>query len=157
MAPVRPLVDGAVGGTLGTATMSAVMLAAQRAGLMGQQPPEKIAEAGLEKVGVGGVTERQEHALTTAAHFGFGASMGAAFGLLHRRLGPPVPPALAGSLFGMAVWALAYKGVVPRLGIMPPPEQDRRGRPASMVIGHLVWGATTGWVVGRRAGPRTAR
>ncbi len=145
----RPLLCGALGGTVGTAAMSAVMLSSQRLGLMGQQPPQKIAEAALAKAGAEGVTEDEENLLATVAHFGFGASMGALFGLLHHRARPSVPPAATGLAFGLAVWALAYKGVVPALGIMPPPERDRRGRPGSMVLGHLVWGAATGLVVGR--------
>ena len=146
---VRPLLDGALAGAVGTATMSAVMLGAQRAGLMGQQPPEKIAQAALDKVGVTDTDDGEEDVLATVAHFCFGASMGAAFGLLHREVDLPVVPMASGSVFGLAVWALAYKGVVPGLGIMPPPEHDRPGRPTSMVLGHLVWGATTGWVVGQ--------
>ena len=144
------LVDGALGGVAGTATMSALMLAAQRAGLMGQQPPEKIAEAAVHRAGVRGLSGGQQNALAVAGHFGFGASMGMAFGLLHRRLGRRVPAVVGGGLFGVAVWAGAYRGVVPALGIMPHPETDRPGRPTSMVLAHVVWGATMGWVVGRR-------
>ncbi len=155
---VRALLDGALAGAVGTAAMSAVMLGTQRAGLMGQQPPEKIAQAALGKAGVTSTDEGEEDALATVAHFCFGASMGAVFALLHREVDLPVVPVAGGSAFGFAVWALAYKGVVPRLGIMPPPEHDRPGRPTSMVLGHVVWGATTGWVVGRldRRPTRTA-
>ena len=145
----KPLLPGALGGALGTAAMSAVMLGAQRMGLMGEQPPKKIAEAALGEAGGPSVSEPEENTLATVAHFGFGATMGALFGLLHHRVRPGLPPVATGSTFGLAVWALAYKGVVPALGIMPPPDEDRRGRPASMVVAHLVWGATTGLVVGR--------
>ena len=144
--------DGALGGAAGTATMSALMLVAQRAGVMGQQPPEKIAEAAVQQAGLPGITGVQQNALAVLAHFGFGAGMGVAFEMLHRRLGPKVPAVVGGGLFGVAVWAAAYRGVVPWLGIMPHPERDRPGRPTSMVLAHVVWGATTGWVVGRRGG-----
>ena len=34
------------------------------------------------------------------------------------------------------------------LGILPPPERDQPGRPATMLLAHWVYGATLGAVVG---------
>ncbi len=134
--------------------MSAVMLAAQRAGLMGEQPPEKIVRSALDEAGAReDVTEDEEHLLSSVAHLAFGASMGALFGLLHHQGSRRLPPTATGTAFGLAVWAAAYEGLIPRLGIMPAPEHDRAGRPTSMVVSHLVWGATMGLVVSELAAP----
>lgn len=46
------LVAGVSGGCLGTVAMSVVMLAAQRTGLLGGQPPERITAVLLKSVGV---------------------------------------------------------------------------------------------------------
>lgn len=148
--PGGTIVRGAVAGTAGTVTMSSVMLAAQRAGLMGRQPPEKVTEHTLAAAGARPASDSAENALSTVAHFAFGAAAGSAFAVSHRVVGRSVPASVAGPAFGLGVWALAYKGVIPRLGLMPRPEDDRPGRPAAMVAAHLVWGLTTGWLVGRR-------
>ena len=42
---VRGLVRGVAGGLVGTAAMSTAMLAAQKSGLMGQMPPQKISDS----------------------------------------------------------------------------------------------------------------
>ncbi len=47
-------------------------------------------------------------------------------------------------LFGVVFW------IIPLLGLMPPPDRDRPGRPVVMVLAHVVYGLTLGAVVGRR-------
>ena len=145
---LQALRDGAVGGVVGTATMSAVMLVGEKTGLMPRQPPEDIAAAALDAVGVSERDEKTDEALAVLAHFGFGAAGGAVFGLLHRRLRLPIPAAVHGVVFGSLVWAASYKGWIPALGILPPPERDQPGRPATMLLAHWVYGATLGAVVG---------
>src|ERR687893_608994 len=150
MRTLNTLVKGAVAGGLATLPMSGVMLAAGKAGLMGQQPPERITEAALDAVGVEQPSEEVEKTATTAAHLGYGVAMGAAFALLQEQLRPSTPPVLSGIGFGLALWALSYAGWVPALGIMSRPEHDRPGRPESMVAAHVVYGATLGALVGDR-------
>jgi hypothetical protein len=122
---IRKLEQGITGGALATLPMSAVMVGAQRLGLLGKHPPEKITQAML--FGIGARPSRgQRKLLAVAAHFGFGAATGAVFSLA--RPGEPtlLRAALEGAAFGTAVWATSYIGLVPKLGIMPPP---RRGPP----------------------------
>lgn len=145
---LEALRDGAIGGLVGTATMSAIMLAGEKTGLMPHQPPEDVTDAALDAAGVPVRSEEARDTLAFLAHFGFGAAGGAVFGLLHRRLRLPIPAALHGVLFGSLVWAVSYKGWVPALGILPPPERDRPGRPTTMLLAHLVYGATLGAIVG---------
>ncbi len=148
---VRALVDGTVGGCLGTIAMSSVMVAAQKVGALGGQPPAHIAGAGLDALGLRR-TRKEQAALAVALHLVFGSTAGALFGLLSRRLRVPLGPALQGVLFASLVWATSYKGWIPALGILPPPERDRPGRPAVMVLAHWLYGAILGAVVGYRAG-----
>lgn len=140
--------EGIRGGVLATLAMSAVMLAGQRAGLMGQQPPEKIAARVLDAAGGDGSHRAARKPLAALGHLGFGAATGALFGFLHRQLRLGVPAGLHGIIFALGVWAVSYRGWVPALGIMPPPERDRPGRPIVMIIAHVVYGAVLGRVVG---------
>ena len=141
---MRAIIRGAVAGATATAAMSVAMALAQKAGLLGRMPPKRITTAALHAIGLH-PSEPALAAATVAAHFGFGASVGALFGWARHRL-PGPPPVLAGAAFGTAVWAASYQGWVPSLGIMPPPRRDRPGRPTSMLVAHWVYGATLGAV-----------
>jgi len=133
---------------MATVGMSALMLAAQRAGLMGELPPKKVTQASLEAAGIAEhVDEATTNALTAAAHFGFGAAAGALFAVLRRWIPLPIPAAAVGVVYGTFVWAVSYFGWVPALGIMPAPPDDRPGRPQSMLAAHWVYGATLGALV----------
>jgi hypothetical protein len=147
----RAILDGALGGAIGTAGMSAFMLAAGKAGLMGEQPPEKIAGAALDAVGIREPDEKAQDAIATALHFAFGIGFGAIFGLLHRRLPFRAPGALHGILFATIIWATSYQGWIPGLNIMPPASEDRPDRARVMLLVHLVYGALLGTVVARRS------
>ena len=137
---------GAAAGVVATGVMSLLMVAARRAGLMGRMPPEKITARLLRSAGLPH-GRRTQDAAATALHFGFGAGAGALFGATVRR--SRLPPVLAGSVFGAGVWLVSYMGWVPALGIMPPPQDDRPGRPQSMLLAHLVYGGVLGALSGR--------
>ena len=149
----RAIMDGALGGVIGTAGMSAFMLAAGKAGLMVEQPPDAIAGAALDAAGVEMRDEEQQDALATLLHFGFGTSCGALFGVLHRRLPFRVPAALHGMVYAFLIWATSYQGWIPALGIMPPASRDHPRRPLTMIIAHFIYGALLGTVVARRNPP----
>jgi hypothetical protein len=146
------LVRGLAGGIVATAAMSAVMLAAQKSGLLGHMPPKKITDGFLGALGIRRETpEPARKALATLNHFAFGGVCGALFGLARemtrgRRSGRA--PVLAGVAYGTAIWAVSYAGWVPALGIMPRPKHDRPGRPTSMVLAHWVFGAVLAKTVG---------
>jgi hypothetical protein len=147
---VRAIFDGALGGAVGTVGMSSLMLAAGKAGLMGEHPPDKIAGAALDAAGVHARDEEAQDAAAMLLHFGFGIGSGALFGLLHRRLPFRVPGALHGMLFACIIWATSYQGWIPALGIMPPASEDRPDRPRIMLLAHLIYGALLGTLVERR-------
>ena len=146
---VRAIVDGGIGGLLGTVAMSLLMVAAQKVGLLGGQPPEHITAALLNSIGLRDRGEGLQDAVAAVLHFSFGTGAGALFGLLHRRLRLPLGPAPRGVIFGTLLWAASYKGWLPALGIMPPPERDRPRRAGTMVLAHWVYGGALGLVVGR--------
>jgi hypothetical protein len=137
---------GALAGVEATGTMTAAIGVAQRLGLLGRFPPKKIVNRALAAAGIHHRTsEPARHALTALAHLGFGLAAGALFGMMYRRTRNwPAPAPVQGALYGAAVWALSYHGWVPALGIMPPPERDRPGRPTTMFLSHLVYGAKLG-------------
>lgn len=68
---------------------------------------------------------------TLAAHFGFGALMGAIFALL---------PPRGGALYGVGVWGLSYLGWIPAAGILAPAWRHPAHRNALMIAAHLMWG-----------------
>jgi uncharacterized membrane protein YagU involved in acid resistance len=132
---MHKLLSGAKAGVVATLAMSMVMLAGDALGLMPRQPPREIVHQ---------ILGSRSALLTTAAHFGFGTSIGVAFALAPKLRS--VPPEAQGALFGLAVWALNYAGVLPALGILPPPD-DAPGRTATMLPAHVVYGATLGAVL----------
>ena len=148
-ADLRSAAIGGAAGAAATVAMSALMVASQRAGLMGELPPTKVTRASLGAVGLeDAVDETTLNISTGAAHFGFGAGAGALFAVLLRRLSLPVPAALLGVVYGTLVWTVSYFGWVPALGIMRMPTEDRPGRPQSMLAAHWVYGGALGAIVG---------
>ena len=142
---------GAVAGTLATGLMSAVMLVAKRIGLMGEMPPETITARFLDRLGWRHRSGETQDLLAVVTHVGFGAAAGSLFAVIQRRFRPPVPPVAAGMVFATSVWLISYQGWVPALGIMAPASRDRPGRPQSMLVAHLVFGAVLGALLGRPA------
>lgn len=146
---VKAVLDGSVGGAIGTALMSATMMAGKRVGLLGEHPPELLAAAMLRGTGVPRMEGETQDALAVAGHFAFGIGAGALFAVLHRRLRLPIHPVIHGALYGTGVWAVSYMGWIPALGIMPSAERDRPGRPLVMVLAHWIFGSVLGSWVGR--------
>ena len=153
---VRELAAGAVAGTVATIAMSTLMLTAQRAGLLGEQPPRKLSDAVLDAVSGGRADERTRRLGTTIVHLGIGATAAALHQVGRHIAGRPRPAAVWGGGFGAVFWALNYGFVAPALGIMPPPDRDRPGRAPVMLAANVVWGAVSA-VVGDRLARVPAR
>jgi len=121
--------------------MSIVMKISERAGLMGQQPPKRIVERGMASAGEPPNPDAVD-ALAGIAHLVFGTVSGAVFGLVissqpriaHRFAMP----------WALAIWLVSYFGWIPALRLLPPPPQDRPGRAWTMLVAHVVYGATLG-------------
>lgn len=147
---LRRLLMGAAAGVVATGTMTLEFAAAKSLGFLGEPPPRKLTRRILTLAG----HRPRGHALnlaTAAAHVGYGAAGGALFGLLPR----PLRSATGGALFGVAIWAVSYMGWIPKLGLMRRPSRDRIGRPTSMVLAHVIYGATLGATFARLHGNAT--
>jgi hypothetical protein len=145
----RELAAGAVAGTVATIAMSALMLTAQRAGALGEQPPRKLSDAVLDAVAGGRADERTRRIGTSIVHLGIGATAAALHQVGRHVAGGPRPAAIWGGGFGAVFWALNYGLVAPAVGIMPPPGKDRPGRAPVMLTANIIWGAVSA-VVGDR-------
>jgi heme A synthase len=143
---MRELLKGAFSGALATAAMSGVMVAGERAGLMRGQPPKHITRGLLP--GAKRLRKPGEGILGALAHFGFGAGAGAVFGLVSRDRVHRVP---LGVGYALAIWAVSYSSVAPRLSQLPPISRDDPGRPLVMAAGHVVYGATLAFLLNRLA------
>ena len=145
---VATLSIGAAAGAIATVAMSAVMLGAKRAGVSGELPPERITRTAIDRLTARPLDDHTEHTIASVTHLGFGAVAGALFNLLIARegsaRGSPLVAASAGVIYATCVWLVSYQGWVPGLGFMPPASRDRRGRVATMLVAHWVYGGTLG-------------
>ena len=139
---------GALAGFIATAPMTVFMLTTQRFLPKGQQyelPPELITKELAHRAHVRWhMSKTQILAATLVSHFGYGAVMGALYSPLARKL--PVPSVVKGVIFGVAVWACSYLGLLPLMGISESAHREPVRRNLMMVAAHLVWGSAMGLV-----------
>lgn len=85
--------------------------------------------------------DEETQALTLAAHFSYGAAMGAIYGAVvpPRHVGP-----MTGVAFGLGVWTASYLGALPASGILRPATEHPAQRTALMIAAHVVWGSALG-------------
>lgn len=131
---------GARQGIAATMAISLPMAIAGRLGLMDEQPPERITDRATRADVDAAPPVRR--AASVVSHLVFGAGAGSLYAVIDDRLQIPGPPVLRGVVFGLGVWAVSYKGWIPALGILPPPERDHRGRRWTMLAAHMVYGAS---------------
>jgi uncharacterized membrane protein YagU involved in acid resistance len=144
---MRPCFAGAVGGTLATVPMTAVMVALHRRLSPAEQfplPPREITQQVAQRAGLDShLAERQRTDLSLLAHFGYGAATGALQAVLFPK---PRHPLLQGSAYGLAVWAISYLGWIPAAGILRPATEHPRRRRRLMLLAHIVWGGVAACV-----------
>ncbi|MDQ3569500.1 MAG: DUF1440 domain-containing protein [Actinomycetota bacterium] len=143
----RRLLSGAGAGLIATIPMSAVMFAAQRLSTVDELDPEIITETGLEAAAVGG-GETTENLVSSVAHLGFGAAVGALYGLVKPLVS--APPLLTGPLYGLVVAGANYQGWLPAMGILPPLSRRAPARISTVLLSHVVYGAVLGPLANRR-------
>lgn len=139
---------GGAGGFVATIPMTLAMVAIDKSfkRLYDRPlPPKEITDKTIDVVAdivpeVPHPDEPTREALTTAAHFGFGSSAGAAYGAAVGRI--PGPWYVKGVGYGLAVWAASYAGWLPAVGLQPKPKNQPRGRNVAMIGAHIVWGLT---------------
>jgi hypothetical protein len=152
----QSLLAGGAAGLAATVPMTAAMAALFPALPPEDQhplPPRHITERAAETVGADDdLSEPEKQGLTAAAHFGYGTAAGAVYGLIRPAL--PGPGACAGVGYGLAMWAVSYMGLLPKLRLYPHAEDESAERNALMIAAHVVWGAALGAATDLLADPR---
>ena len=145
---------GAAAGFTATVPMTVYMAAIREALPEPDQyslPPRIVTERALQTARVADrLNEPEKKAATTAAHFGFGTTAGAVYGVVSPLL--PFHPIVSGVAFGLGVWASSYLGWLPAAGLHPPANRESTGRDVLQVGSHVVWGAVLGLLTDQLAG-----
>ena len=152
------VLGGLVGGLLGAGVMSvAHTLVSKRepppATAAGDDATVKVADRVSRVVRGRPLAEREKSSAGSAVHYGFGAGLGALYGVV-----AGVVPSLGagwGLLFGIAAWLGPHAIVVPALGLAPSPLASPLGKEAVEFVLHLLYGSTVEVV--RRSAVRIAR
>jgi hypothetical protein len=139
---MNDLIRGALAGCVATVPMTIAMESVRRS-LPSyeryQLPPKTITTNVARAFGLNRHLDGPSRdAVTGLAHFGFGTAAGALYPPLRRSV--PLPGALLGPMYGLAVWASHYLGVLPQAKLIPSARWAPRRRNAMMIIAHLVWG-----------------
>lgn len=103
--------------------------------------PERLANAISVAALDQELTEPEKNLGGTLLHYGFGASMGALYGIAADI--SPVATIGAGLPYGALVWLGADEGVVPLVGLSKTPEKYPASIHISALASHLVYGLTT--------------
>jgi putative membrane protein len=159
--PRRACLQGALAGFVATGPMTLFMLVMQRFLPKGHRyalPPEIITQELAHRTHVRWhMSKKQILAATLVSHFGYGAAMGALYGLLGKKVSLPTP--VKGLLFGLGVWVGSYLGLLPLLGMSESGQREPVWRNRMMIAAHVVWGSTMGAVaevlIGKRVSWRT--
>jgi uncharacterized membrane protein YagU involved in acid resistance len=134
------LLLGGIAGFVGTMAMTAAMRRMHRRLPARERyplTPREIIDSGARQVGLPLPNEAAKD-VTVAAHFAYGAAMGALIAALN-----PDPAKKTGAAAGLAVWVASYMGWIPAMGTLEPATKHPMRRNALMIAAHLVWGAAT--------------
>jgi uncharacterized membrane protein YagU involved in acid resistance len=134
------LLIGAIAGFAGTMAMTAAMRRLHRVLPKEERyplTPREIVDSVAAAAGAELADERARD-IATAAHFAYGAAMGAMISALN-----PEPSRKTGAAAGMAVWLASYMGWIPALHVLEPATRHPARRNLLMIGVHLVWGAAT--------------
>jgi hypothetical protein len=150
-ARIETVVRGALAGFVATLPMTVFMVALHKLLPWWERyplPPWQITDRLLKRAGLKEeVGEEEQQAATLVNHFGFGAAMGAIYGLLAALFS--IPSVLGGLVFGLIVWMGSYLGWLPAARILPPATKHPAGRNILMIVAHLVWGSVLALLVQR--------
>src|SRR5215208_2451231 len=113
---------GARVGLAATGAMSALLAARWLGQPAVSPPPQAVAENALRRLGLepAGFPAPLRHATWTLAHAGFGATLGA--------------------VYGVVCWALNYGIALPFARIYPRPDRDNTLRAVDSALSHVVFG-----------------
>ncbi|MDQ3702979.1 MAG: DUF1440 domain-containing protein [Chloroflexota bacterium] len=136
------LVAGALAGCLATVPMTAAMMVLHRLLPLRQRyplPPAQVTRRLAARFGLGRHTSSGEWSVPVLlSHFAYGTAGGAVYALGARAI--PLPPAIGGAAYGLAIWLASYLGLLPAFGLQRSATEQPNRRRALMVVAHLVWG-----------------
>ena len=139
---------GAAAGALGTAAMTLFMKPGLVRFLPSKQQPvafvprEIVTWAERRILGRYVLNRTQRSIASTVSHIGYGASMGAVYGMTRRRT-ESVPAAVAGGVWGLLVWVAGYQGWLPAAGVRPATTSQRPAKWPVPIANHVVYGIST--------------
>jgi hypothetical protein len=137
------IAQGLVAGASGAGCMTALRMAARRAGWIDATPPQATQQWMTDRVGLRPQEPGSRQLIDSIVHLVVGVAGGAAYGGLFH----PTRLALtSGALFGLGVWALAFGVLAPGLGITRSPRRSTWRETAVNVAAHLVYGTATALV-----------
>ena len=149
------LVYGAIAGVNGAACMSVLRLAARRMGLIDKMPPQVVQDWLARQLGADPKDDVLHHVADHAVHLTIGAAGGAVYGALTSSRRPTYS---SGVLHGLAVWAIGFFALIPRLGIARSAAHAEPRENLVNIAAHAVYGAILALFVGemRAQGRRPA-
>jgi putative membrane protein len=130
----KGLVAGLVAGVVATAAKSAVEKIYPPRVQGEPEPPAVLAE----KVAGHELAAPQKLFATEAIHWGFGATIGAAYGTLAEFY--PAATSREGVNFGMTLMALTHESTLPAMGLSAAPANQTRREKTSEMASHIVFG-----------------
>ncbi len=153
----RAAMAGALGGVAGGVAMTVLMTQVAPRVIPNSMLPDPPAPVKTVRW-----TERQldrpqalsgnrEQTAAMGAHLAYSAVTGAGYGLARSSI-PAVrrfPTPAAGALFGLAVWAASFQGLLPALGVMKATTEHPPKRWPAPLIGHTVFGVVTAAVAAK--------
>lgn len=134
------LLIGGIAGLVGTLAMTSAMRRGHRRLPEAERyplTPREIVDSGAKQLGAD-LPDEAARDLTTAAHFAYGAAMGALIAAAN-----PDPGKKTGAAAGVAVWLASYMGWIPAVGTLEPATEHPARRNLLMIWAHVVWGAST--------------
>ncbi len=116
-------------------------------------PPDmnRVTATFVQKLATGifgtSLSSREQYLAGTAWHLAYGGFWGMIYGLVRESV--EVPKLLLGSLQGVLVWAFGFAWLVPKMGLVLRPG-EQRPRTTGIVVGvHVAYGTVVAFLYGR--------
>ena len=132
---MRALAHGAARGAVAAMAMTGMRRMTTALGLVERTPPERLADEGVPAL-LTAVPVRQRAEAIEVIHWAFGATAGAAYGLLPPRVRRR---RISGPLYGLAIWAGFELGARQLLGLGEPDDRAVTERLA-LAADHVLYG-----------------
>jgi len=138
---------GAIAGTAATIPMTVLMVYMHRripASERKTLPPKQITKEVVSGLGAQDMVDEKTEleTMSAASHLAYGAASGAAYALIAPLV--DLPPAMKGTLFGLAVWTGSYLGWLPMAGVRQSATKRPMSESAMMIAAHIVFGMFLG-------------